>query len=671
MGVVGASEGEDDASSVGSWSEDSRAQMPGFWDDTASVVSWSSFGDGAAPVSAIDGDGQSTSKSLPVHPPLDDLLIPPDEHIRILLRSLSKGFPASLENNECRWLALQTSASASDQPQHKIIAVRQSEKDVRFSMRLPFVANESGITSALLLELYYDPGGDNLILLNRSELPIVLERTSHFSGIPRNQQYQINPGHTKSLELSTWKVSVRNIDIFELRIIEREHVKKVETGPFPPAILWNSKLPSIEGNPVLELGLGETALIPSGGEGRSYSLTNHGIRQSNALESVYKATSSLYSTAHPILVKVQKTRLKTGTGNGPSLDIQQERNVVRQAGIWLRELTSLGALEHTNIISLLGGDGRYLSLYMEHIQATNLSHREAWRDSQSDHFVGSRTDAVSILRDISSALLYLLGRNLVHNDVKPSNILYSRERGAVLCGFALSDSVSQLSTVGGTPYYIPPEFIGRKLRGPAGDMWALGVTLLYLLGKLPLPDTRGKDTNQMRLYWMIADVNKASARSGFNAGSLSALDQMRMWLSEVDKARAKLDKGDILDSVVSDMLNPNPNSRLTVAKLHERLLDLPTGPSVESPSPSGTGEVDPREARPGPPVTREELSNIVEILSDQIQGVLLQILGSDVLVPLSDALPHLLEELGVHVGSDTQLPAARLRLMCILHELGK
>ena len=56
----------------------------------------------------------------------------------------------------------------------------------------------------------------------------------------------------------------------------------------------------------------------------------------------------------------------------------------------------------------------------------------------SEEFHSSRDDAMRTLRDVSEALSHLHGRHLVYNDIKPANILYSPNRGAVLHDFGLS-----------------------------------------------------------------------------------------------------------------------------------------------------------------------------------------------------------------------------------------
>jgi serine/threonine protein kinase len=263
-----------------------------------------------------------------------------------------------------------------------------------------------------------------------------------------------------------------------------------------------------------------------------------------------------------IVVKVLKTRPPaTAVVAKPQ---EAERNVIRQADIWLREFQQHSKLEHGQIARLYGGDARYLSLYMEHVPSSDLT---SWVDPATDHFIGDRNDALRILHDMAGALHYIHDRNLVHNDIKPANILYSRERGAVLCDMGMSTHASSPGTNGGTPYYVPPEFIGRKLRGAPGDVYALGVTMLFVLRKISFPDARGRRNHPRRLYWVIAELNRPPGYHRGTQGSSSAVSHMHQWLSEVNEARLKLNKKDKLERIVHDMLSPQPGQRITMRQV--------------------------------------------------------------------------------------------------------
>jgi len=97
------------------------------------------------------------------------------------------------------------------------------------------------------------------------------------------------------------------------------------------------------------------------------------------------------------------------------------------------------------------------------------------------------TRAQEIVQQIGEALSYAHGRGLVHRDVKPQNVLLSKEEGAVLTDFGLVRAMES-SGVGtrtgvlmGTPAYMAPEIWRGENAGPAADQYALACILCELL----------------------------------------------------------------------------------------------------------------------------------------------------------------------------------------------
>ncbi|KAK0371992.1 hypothetical protein CLIM01_10642 [Colletotrichum limetticola] len=141
---------------------------------------------------------------------------------------------------------------------------------------------------------------------------------------------------------------------------------------------------------------------------------------------------------------------------------------------------------------------------MEHVEAPNLV---------SYHLPGGNRilgvdEAEQILADMSAAVSYAHSQGIAHSDIKPANILFERTGGAVLIDFGLSSELKDATVhVGGSPWYIPPEYgVNGKRRAP-GDVFALGVVMPFDLGRILMPDLRP------RLNWTIADVRKGALRN--------------------------------------------------------------------------------------------------------------------------------------------------------------
>ncbi|KAI0191284.1 kinase-like domain-containing protein [Xylaria flabelliformis] len=259
---------------------------------------------------------------------------------------------------------------------------------------------------------------------------------------------------------------------------------------------------------------------------------------------------------------------------------------------WMREFRLHQQVNCDTIVPLLGVDARLNSLFIRWINAPDLSHH-SWRSPESKYlyFLGTPSDAARVLYDISRALEHLAEHNIIHHDIKPANILYrndgeGRGGGAVLIDFGLGSQGDGNRHNGGTPWYIPTEFLTRKSRSASEDTWALGVVLLYLLRLIPLPD---KGT--VVKHWQIKDAAVPGT---------SANKSMTIWLAVItdvvngelsvrmrekgDEGNKKEDGGDgterdggcglNLYGIVARMLDSKASSRITPRGIMDALETL-------------------------------------------------------------------------------------------------
>lgn len=233
------------------------------------------------------------------------------------------------------------------------------------------------------------------------------------------------------------------------------------------------------------------------------------------------------------------------------------REKVDQPG-WLerfdREMTTVAALEHPNVVRATdaGHENGWHYLVMEYLEGMDVG-RIANRVDTIDV-----ADACEIVRQAALGLQHVHDNGLVHRDVKPSNLMLTRDGtvklldlGLVLSGDDPLTVDDRLTTVGhlmGTmPYMAPEQLLDSRDVDSRADVYALGATLYRLIAGSPPHAPRGGLAKQV-----MAITGKDAAR----------LDSAR---EEVDSELAEL---------VARMLDRDPVARPASASAVAAALEL-------------------------------------------------------------------------------------------------
>lgn len=150
-----------------------------------------------------------------------------------------------------------------------------------------------------------------------------------------------------------------------------------------------------------------------------------------------------------------------------------------------REARAVAQLNHPNIVTIhdVGElDGRAF-IAMEFIEGETLDAMLARTGKLPV------VEALRVAMQALAALEAAHSRQIIHRDVKPSNLMRANSGLVKLMDFGLARSIAQgakSSVVAGTPAYMPPEqFVGDHVDHRA-DLFALGASLYELItGELP------------------------------------------------------------------------------------------------------------------------------------------------------------------------------------------
>ena len=176
-----------------------------------------------------------------------------------------------------------------------------------------------------------------------------------------------------------------------------------------------------------------------------------------------------------------------------------------------REAEVIAALEHPCIVPIydFGWHGQQPYIVMRYMSGGSLDDRLQKGEIKL-------TEMAHILKRVSDALDAAHAGNIIHRDVKPSNILFDSTGEAFLSDFGIAKSKTIADDEGewlvGTPAYMSPELIkGERVDGRS-DIYALGVTLYRLLsGKLPFASDSTTALINMHVDLPIPDIRLVRA----------------------------------------------------------------------------------------------------------------------------------------------------------------
>jgi len=178
-------------------------------------------------------------------------------------------------------------------------------------------------------------------------------------------------------------------------------------------------------------------------------------------------SGEVYRVEHTITRRVEALKA-LASGRHHPIDEEQR---------FLREIQVQASLQHPNIASVHNAfftrDG--LALIMELVEGEAL-------DAILERGRIPLAAAVAYALQVLAALRYAHAHGVLHRDVKPGNIIVTRNGVVKLTDFGLaraarSARLTQSGELAGSPYYMSPEQIGDSPLDARTDLYSLGVVL--------------------------------------------------------------------------------------------------------------------------------------------------------------------------------------------------
>jgi serine/threonine protein kinase len=214
-----------------------------------------------------------------------------------------------------------------------------------------------------------------------------------------------------------------------------------------------------------------------------------------------------------------------------------------------RERQALERLDHPQIARLLDSGTTAEGvpyLVMDYVDGVHL---DAWCSAQQ----ASITDRVRLLQSIAAVVQHAHDAGVVHRDLKPGNILVTRDGIPILLDFGVAKLLDPTGSSHTEPsalhamtfaYASPEQFAGDRIT-EASDLWTLGVIAFELLtGQLPVDLRRASPL----VAWRRISAGPPAPPSAV-----------------VEPARASLLRG-VLDDVIMHCLRPAPAERPASAR---------------------------------------------------------------------------------------------------------
>lgn len=254
----------------------------------------------------------------------------------------------------------------------------------------------------------------------------------------------------------------------------------------------------------------------------------------------------------------------------------------------------MSKLRHRGLVRLhrIHHSDQWLAFSMERVHGQNLvSVLRRWKTLP---FEEACSRLVELIRQVGSALAWAHAHQLVHRDIKPTNIMMTDDgqRFVIIdCDLtgkfeADGDPENTRAYLIWTPMYVAPEVMFRQSYCPASDIFSLGMVVLEALRLFSASHRKMLGDTEHEVAESSLDHDEATDSMDTIEGELIARDEgsLETDREHIVSAISGIDESvpQLLRDLVDEMLAPNVSDRptaMSLSRIGQPMVSMPTYPT--------------------------------------------------------------------------------------------